>query len=61
MGGGPILAMASIDALDNLDINVIVVPKVALFAALRALLLLVAAARSHVVRVTSPSTKVSSS
>ena len=55
------MAVAFIDALNNLDINVIVVPTVALSAALPALCILVTVARSHVVHAASPSTKAYSS
>ena len=55
------MAMAYIDVLDNLDINVIVVRKVAFCAALPALRVLIAATRSRVVRPASPPTEASSS
>ena len=54
MGGGSIVAMASTDALENLDINVTVVPKMALFIALLAPHVFVGAARSRAGRAASP-------
>ena len=61
MSRGPIIAMASVDALDNFDINATIVPKVALSATLSTLHVFVAAARNGEVRAPSPATKALSS
>ena len=54
MGGGPIVAMTFVDALDNLDINVTIVLEMALSATLLALHVLIAAARSCAMCAASP-------